>query len=221
MNPAPELLPTWLPWLCLAPALAVALRLLATAPWHLLRLNGLVPVFVAAIGVVTALWTMTAGVRPGLDLHLLGSMALMLIFGWRLAVLAGSVALLALVALGRLDPAAWGLGVLQLAVLPVAVAHWTAQLVRRWLPAHLFVYVLATAFFGAMLPLAAAILVTAAVLLGLGVYPLSVLTHDYLIMLPLVLFPEGFINGLVMTMLVVFKPEWVRSFDDRDYLHGK
>jgi len=32
---------------------------------------------------------------------------------------------------------------------------------------------------------------------------------------------EGFINGAIMTLLTILRPEWVRSFDDRDYIDGK
>lgn len=43
----------------------------------------------------------------------------------------------------------------------------------------------------------------------------------YLLMLPIAMFPEAFVNGVVMTMLVVFKPHWVGSFRDQQYLLGK
>jgi uncharacterized membrane protein len=34
-------------------------------------------------------------------------------------------------------------------------------------------------------------------------------------------FPEGMLNGWIMTVLVAFRPDWVSSFDDRLYIHGK
>ena len=34
-------------------------------------------------------------------------------------------------------------------------------------------------------------------------------------------FPEAVLNGWVMSVLVGFKPEWVRSFRDEEYLDGK
>lgn len=37
----------------------------------------------------------------------------------------------------------------------------------------------------------------------------------------MVLLPEGFMNGAIMTLLIALKPEWVRSFDDHDYIDGK
>ncbi len=34
----------------------------------------------------------------------------------------------------------------------------------------------------------------------------------------LILFPEGFINGAVVSALAVFAPELLRSYDDERYL---
>jgi uncharacterized membrane protein len=46
----------------------------------------------------------------------------------------------------------------------------------------------------------------------------SQLRDSYLSILPLMMFPEAFVNGLVVTGLVVFKPTWIPSFDDEVYL---
>ena len=37
---------------------------------------------------------------------------------------------------------------------------------------------------------------------------------DNAALLPLIMFPEGFINGVLVTALVVFHPEWVRLFSE-------
>jgi uncharacterized membrane protein len=37
-------------------------------------------------------------------------------------------------------------------------------------------------------------------------------------MIFLLLFPEGFINGMLVTTLTVFYPDLVKTFDDRHYL---
>jgi len=34
-------------------------------------------------------------------------------------------------------------------------------------------------------------------------------------------FPEGFITGTVLALLVVYKPEWVATFRDEFYLHHR
>jgi uncharacterized membrane protein len=72
-----------------------------------------------------------------------------------------------------------------------------------------------------MIVIAAAILTSAALLWSLGVYPLGTLGRDYLVFLPIAMLPEGFLNGAVLSALTAWKPEWVRTFDDRDYIDGK
>ena len=44
---------------------------------------------------------------------------------------------------------------------------------------------------------------------------------EYARFLPLMLFPESFITGALITMMVVFRPAWVVSFDDERYLKGR
>ena len=221
MNLDASLLPSVLAWPLTVAFALVLLPLLLRAPWGLLRENRLESVFISAVGCVCLLWSMGAGVRPGLELHLLGATALTLIFGWRLAIAAGVAALAALSALGFYAWPAFALNGLLLVVVPVAISHWLGRQVYGLFPRHLFIYLFLVAFFGAMATMGAVVVMSAALLWGLGAYPLQVLTHDYLVMLPLVIFPEGFITGMVMTMLVVFRPEWVRTFDDRDYIQGK
>ncbi|WP_367278175.1 hypothetical protein [uncultured Photobacterium sp.] len=51
-----------------------------------------------------------------------------------------------------------------------------------------------------------------------GLYLWGYIVDNYLALLPLLLFPEALLNGMAMTLLVVYKPEWVRTFADRDYI---
>lgn len=211
-------MPPWLVWGALLLWLPLLAQTLRQAPWRLLQANGLVSVFAAAIAVVTLLWTMQVGVREGLTLHLLGSATLALVFGPALAVVAGAAAALLLTLAGVHDPLLFGLHGLLLAALPVAVAGRVHRLLRRRLPPHPFVYFLGSGFLGGMLALASVVLASALLIVILGVQPGRAVREDYLALLPLVLFPEGFINGAVVTALAVFRPAWVRTFDDRAYL---
>ena len=34
----------------------------------------------------------------------------------------------------------------------------------------------------------------------------------------LIMFPEGMLNGIIMTGLMVFYPDWIRTFDARKYI---
>lgn len=218
MNLAAELIPIWLTGVAsvaLLCALGFALR---DQPWKPLLDNELGPVWIAAIAGVTGLWSMSVGVRPGLELHMLGTTLLTLVFGWRLAILGATLALLGVTTLGLYEWQAVGLNGLLLAVLPVTLAFWLGRTVYQWLPRHLFIYVFAVAFFGSMGVIAAVVLLSAALFLLLGAYTAPELLRDYVAMLPLIAFPEGFVTGMIMTLLVVYRPDWVRTFNDRDYI---
>ncbi len=221
MNLPAELLPTWLGAMALiAFALFVAWNAIG-APWRLLHRNALEPVFAGAVAILVALWWMKAESQTGLGLHFLGVTAMVLVFGWRLALVGTAAALLALTALGRYDWASLGVNGLITVVLPVLLANRLHAVVYRLFPKHYFVYVIVSAHFSSMIVIAAAILTSAALLWSLGVYPLGTLGRDYLVFLPIAMLPEGFLNGAVLSMLTAWKPEWVRTFDDRDYIDGK
>jgi uncharacterized membrane protein len=101
---------------------------------------------------------------------------------------------------------------------PGALARWAD---RGSLPRHLFVYIFVNGFFGAAFAVLASSLVAAG-LLALGhAYSLPHLGSDYLAFVPLLMFGEAGLTGMLVALLVCYRPEWIRTFDDRLYLHGK
>ncbi|NBB92312.1 MAG: hypothetical protein GVY32_03990 [Gammaproteobacteria bacterium] len=221
MNIPAELLSPWL----MIPALLLFLVLVGWqawgAAWRLLFVNRLEYVYVNALLLLAGLWWLNAEAVAGLQLHFLGLSAMVLVFGWRLALVGGALALTGLTAAGVYDWPALGVNGLVTVVLPVLLADRLHALVYAWFPKHYFVYVIVAAHFTSMIVIAATMLTGAMLLWGLGVYDWTRITRDYLILLPVAMLPEGFINGAIMTMLTALKPEWVRSFDDREYLDGK
>ena len=65
------------------------------APWQRLRQEGQINAWLGAIVVLVLMWSMKAGVKPGLALHLLGVTTLTLMFGRALAILGFSLVLAA------------------------------------------------------------------------------------------------------------------------------
>jgi uncharacterized membrane protein len=191
------------------------------SPWALLKENGLIPLFNLTILLLAGLWWLNAGVYAGLSFHLIGLTTVVLIFGWRLALMAGTCALLLTSVLGLREFSAMGINGLYSVALPVWLAHRLHSLIYHRLPRHFFVYVLVSAHFASMAVIAAVALAGSLTLLALGVHPWDRVWGEYLIFLPLLMLPEGFINGTIMTMLSVLRPQWVRSFDDKDYIEGK
>lgn len=221
MNLPAEILPAWLSLASLPLFAAFVIWNAVGAPWRLLHRNLLEPVYIGALILLTGLWWMKAESQAGLGLHFLGITAMVLVFGWRLAAVGAALALVSLTALGRYDWASLGVNGLITVVMPVLLANRLHALVYRLFPKHYFVYVIVSAHFSSMIVIAAVIFTSAALLWAVGAYPASTLTRDYLVFLPIAMLPEGFLNGAVLSMLTAWKPEWVRTFDDRDYIDGK
>jgi uncharacterized membrane protein len=205
----------WAAWLLLLP---VVWRVAAGTPWRRIGAGGASHVWFGAIVVLSLLWSMKAGVRPGLTLHLLGATALTLMFGFRLAFL-GMLAVLAATSLnGAAGWAAYGLNAVLTALLPCAVAWAVLRLVERVLPGNIFVYLFAGAFANAALVLAATALAATAALWAAAVYDGRMLLDDYLPYFLLVGFSEAWLTGAFITIFVVYLPGWVGTFDDARYL---
>ena len=50
-------------------------------------------------------------------------------------------------------------------------------------------------------------------------YTSAELSGGFLPLVIMLAFPEGTLNGIAITMMVVYKPEWVATFYDKLYLY--
>jgi uncharacterized membrane protein len=174
-------------------------------------------VFLAACITVFLLWRIRAGVAPGLSLHLLGATALMLMFRPLLAMLALAVVAAGL-ALVTGDYAALALNWLIMGVFPVTLSWIVHCAISRWLPANPFVYFFLNAFANAGLSMLAVGILASVVSLALGLYPAGYLVNEYLPFYLLMAWGEAFLTGALVTVMVVWKPEWIATFSDARYL---
>ncbi len=198
-------------------ALFFALRL---APWRRLRGERL-HVFLGACVCLLLLWSLRIQAMDGVYFHFLGVTSVTLIFGWSLAVVATSLALVGVILNGAAEWNDFAFNALLAGVLPITLTQVVLVLVRSLLPRNFFIYVLVNGFLtGALSALAAAYAVVG-LLLASGAQGLPALQAILLPFFPLMFFPEGFINGWLMTVLVAFRPHWVYSFADEDYINGK
>jgi len=172
--------------------------------------------FGAAVA-LALLWSVNARIDPGIALHVLGTPAVVLLLGWRLAMLAAALAELALLALGVTSPALAPAGWLLSAALPGGVIVAIAWIARFYLPRNPFIFIFVCGFFGAAVALLATWLVGVALLSWSGQPSPSGAGASLGAFLPLVLFPEAFINGVMISMLIVYRPEWVRLYDEAFY----
>ncbi len=216
-----QLFPTsWL-WVFAATYAWLLSRALRWANWRRLTDPDQLNVFLGAIVCVLLLWSMRTEVQPGFSWHLSAMVTLTLMFGWSLAVIAGSLALLATTLVGLNDWAGFVPSALVFITLPAGLTQLMLGLARAYLPKHYFIYVFINAFFaGGLVSLLVALTATGLLLLA-DAYPLQKLSDSYLLFLPLMFFPEAVLNGWMISIMVGFKPHWVGSFRDEEYLHGK
>jgi uncharacterized membrane protein len=194
---------------------------LLTAPWSKLADNEASHVYFAAVAVMAVLWTLRAGIAPGHNYHLLGVTTLCLMFDWQFALLAVSLVLLVTTWQGPAGWEAFALNALVMGALPVLSTRILLYAGQRWLTHNFFIYIFLNAFLAAALGILLCGLAAAAVL-GLAERDAVNQTGgDYLMFIPLLMFGEGFLNGMAMTLLVAYRPRWVSTFHDRWYLDGK
>ncbi|MES9963180.1 MAG: energy-coupling factor ABC transporter permease [Candidatus Sedimenticola sp. 20ELBAFRAG] len=199
-------------------ALFNALRM---APWRRLLEKEQWHVFLGACVAMIVLWSMAAPVNDGLSFHLLGVTAITLMFGWSFGVIASSIALLGVTINGSSGWEAYALNGLVLGVLPVTITQVVLVLVRSLLPKNFFIYVLVNGFLTAGLAMLACGYVATGLLVLSGEYAMVQLEESFLPFFPLMAMPEAFLNGWIMTVLVVYRPNWVYSFSDELYIKGK
>jgi uncharacterized membrane protein len=205
--------------------MAMALLLLAaawSAPWRRLladpaRANG----WLAAMVGLMMLWLLRTEVAAGLEFHLLGVTALTLMQGWSLGLLGASLALLGVTLAGWGDWASFPFSLITVALAPVSISYLCLLLVRQFLPRHFFVFVFINAFVVGGLTGMLCGYLSAALLAASGLTSYAALEDSLVPFFPIMFFPEAMLNGWIMTLLVVFKPEWVYSFRDEEYLRDK
>lgn len=204
-------------WLML---LAMFVLMWRRANWAMLKSSVNLNIFLGASVALLGLWLIKAGVRPGLNLHLLGATALTLMFRPWFALLALSLVIAGLT-LHNGEFNAYPANVLLMAVLPVSVSWAIYRWVDSRLPNHMFIYIFLCCFFGAGLSMASVGAGSSLFAATLGAYKWDYLLENYIPFYFLMAWAESFATGMIMTLLVVYKPEWVATFDDSRYLLSK
>ena len=205
-------------WIIALPVLA---RALARAPWPRFADGEQVHVWYGTLFALILLWSIQATVGEGFTFHLLGIAALTLIAGPALALIGSAIVVTILMLVkGGVWPSA-ALAWCTMAALPVAVTWATLRFAERRLPPNFFVYVFVVGFFGAALSLVAAGLAGAVVLTLGGGRPAGLVFGDYVPTLVSLAFGEATLVGMAMTLVIVYRPHWVATFDDARYIKGR
>lgn len=193
-------------------ALALALR-----PWRALDAAGPPWPWLAWWAAMPLLWGADQLARIPLVQPLSGACLLGLMAGWPMTMLALlPVAALTTVA-GGLDWAEGLSRLLWLGMVPATLAFGLGQALRRWLPHHLFVYILGRGFFATV----AAMWGAGALALWLQGGPAGSSAEDILIGRWLSAWGDAFLTGMLVAIFVAFRPQWLATYSDRLYLPAR
>jgi uncharacterized membrane protein len=197
-----------------AAAVIALLAALATRPWRLLPPQGPPWPWIATWAVLPLLWSADLLARSPVAQPLSGASLLVLMSGWPLAMPALAAAALVATLLGPLDAALALHRLVWLGIVPGTLALALGAAVRRWLPHHLFVYIFARGFFGTLLATAAA----GALALWLTGARAGLSETDLLLGRWLAAWGEAIVTGMLVSIFVAYRPQWLATYSDALYL---
>lgn len=216
---AADFLPGWLLLASSLLMLAVCSAAALLAPWASIRVvPARLHLVLGGAFFCLLLWLMSVHMVAQLWLHFLGVTCLVMLLGLRLALLAGALSsLLYAIVIGEsllAVPTAWALTVL----VPGAVSRLVLYAVARLRSKNLFLYMLGGGFCGGILAMLAMAVASLLLFWLIGAQDWLQAALENWPLISLVVFPEGFINGMLITTLTVFYPQVVKTFDDIHYL---
>jgi len=201
----------WFDLMLATAALAVALAL---RPWRAVGAGGPPWPWLAWWAVMPALWGADRYAQVPLVQPLSGACLLMWMAGWPLATL-GLLPVAAVVTLlAGLSPAEGLHRLVWLGLVPMTLGLGLGAAIRRWLPHHLFVYILGRGFF------ATAIAGSLAGVLSVFLHgvPGSLQPGDLMLARFLAAWGDAFLSGMIVAIFVAFRPQWLATYADRLYL---
>ncbi len=204
----------WLYW----PILAWAIY---RAPWSILLQKDSSNILFATCATLFLFWHLKVDVANGLAIHLLGSSILTLMFRWQVALMANALILTGITLSSNADLAAFAMNGLMTGVIPVAITYLIWRINERFLPPNYFVYIFVSAFFAAGLSILSTGVISYEILRHIDSHLIEETLHQYILIFIPIMYPEAFITGGVISVFVIYKPEWISTFDDRRYLHNR
>ncbi len=216
-----QFLPAALVWISALVSIVVLALIALRVDWQKNRSKGVLTLWFVSIFFLAVGWMIRADIGDEYNIHLLGIMLFALMFGWRLGVLGMAIVCMLVCLWGNMFWANLPLAILINALFGVSFSYLIFLLIEYMLPHNLYIYLYLSAFFGSAIAYSLTGTVSVFFLWWLDVQTWSTLMNEYLPFLYLMSFSESFLTCGLLTMFVVYKPEWVFSFRDERYLRGK
>ena len=199
----------------------VLLLAIYRAPWRILLQKDASNILFATCVAIFLIWQMKIQVADGLAAHLLGMTVLTLMFRWQVAIMSQAAILLGMTLISNADFSAFAMNGILSGVIPVAISYLIWRLNEWYLPANYFVYIFIAAFLAAALSMLTTGYLSYRVL-SMSLNNLSSQTLDeYLLIFIPLMYPEAFLTGAVISIFVIYKPQWISTFDDQRYLRRR
>ncbi|TCV85886.1 energy-coupling factor ABC transporter permease [Sulfurirhabdus autotrophica] len=221
MNLSDNLLPAQWYWFGHALLAILLIKTVPATPWQRLKIPANHNLWLGACVALMTIWSIKAGIKPGLNFHLLGATAFTLMFGPQLAIFGLLIVLAGVTLTGLGGWEAFSLNALIMIFLPVWLSYTLFRIVDQKLPNHFFIYIFINAFIGGAFAVTATGLASTWLLAAGDAYSLKYLYSQYLPYYILMSWSEAMSTGMIMTLMVVFRPQWVSTFDDERYIRNK
>ena len=107
---------------------------------------------------------------------------------------------------------------LMVCTLPTFFAYFTIQIIQKYIPKHLFVLILGNGYVAAFLSV---VLSGATLLIGETIFTNSGAHIDlegWLLGLIIIAFMEGSLSGMLLAIFLIFKPNWVSTYNEAAYM---
>jgi len=224
----PELLATWpLPTL----AVAVLVWAISQRPWLVLRREPIQHAWLGTLVFLALLWTARATLGGGVVIQLMGATLVVTMFGLPMALVTLAIAnVISLIGLAYLAGQAWqdihwvslAPRFIWMAAVPALVTAGLQATLRHWLPRHLFIFILGHGYFAALVAaIVAGVLRLAWLMLAGHGGEAGLTVGDWLTGVVIIAFGEAFLTGMLVAIFVIYRPQWVVTFTDAEYLEGK
>ena len=195
-------------------ALIIALSL---KPWRMMAGARLLGPALAVLVLLPWAWVLPTLHPMPLSLHWSGACLALLMLGWPLAVPVLIAVALITGFIGNLAPADMVTLAVWQGLLPATFALILGAAVRRWLPRNPFIYILVRSFLGTVLCIFAATWLSQHTAIEAPAGP-SIDALGSTIALWLMAWGDGVITGMLTTVFVAYRPEWLATWSDRHYL---
>jgi len=206
-------------WLVMLFVLVPAIR---TAPWHKVTKDKEAQhVFLGFSVLQFFVWQFSAQIEGGVNFHFLLIALSVLMFGWQFSLFSAIIAVFSMSLIGTFELELIALNFVLQGVIPVVIVWFLVKWSYRVLDRNFFVFVFFNGFFAAALSTLVALGLIATTLVMSGAMEGEKVKTDFVQYFPMILIPEGFINGILVAAVIILKPSWVSCFSDDAYLKGK